>query len=66
MAKGLKAVPVGLKKVPKGRHSEKAGYKPAFFATMVYTPSGWQTGRKSQYPYVPPCIPAGDSFTGNK
>jgi len=62
MAKGLKVVPVGLKKVEKGRHSEKVAFKAGWCQEMVHTPSGWVGGRKFLLPKCPPCQPAGDKW----
>ena len=62
MAKGGKIVPVGLKKVEKGRHSEKSTYKSPWCQLMIYTPSGWVGGPKFLYPRTPGCSPAGNKW----
>lgn len=62
MAKGRKVVPVGLKKVEKGHHSERVSFKAGWFQEMILTSRGWEGGRKFMGPYSPPCIPAGNSW----
>jgi len=59
MAKGGRIVPVGLKKIEKGRHSEKPAHKADWFQVMVQGPSGWVGGPKKTLPWTPPCVPAG-------
>ena len=58
MAKGLKAIPVGLKKLDKGRHSEKnTQHKADWFCTNVRDGSNWKSGPKKSLPWIPSCIP---------
>ena len=56
MKSGGRVVPVGLKKPEKGRHSEKPTHKADWFQRMNPDGSG---GPKSQWPWTPPCVPAG-------
>lgn len=58
MAKGGKLIPVGLKKVEKGRHSEKPSHKSDWFQSMIFVGSSWVGGPKKTQPWQPPCVPA--------
>ena len=64
MAKGAqKVIPVGLKKLSKGRHSEKnTQHKADWFQPMIQTPSGWVGGPKQTIPWVPPCVPGNHKY----
>lgn len=55
MSKGGRIVPVGMRKLSKGGHSERnsTGKAPWF---QCGHPDPSKAGAKSQKPYVPPCI----------
>ena len=55
---GKNPTPIGLRKLDKGRHSEKSTqHKAHWFARCEDAPKGEKWVKLGE-PYIPPCIPA--------